>query len=70
LAKIQAVGAAAPAAAVQAEADRIHQLIQDVAHEDPVKRFDNGTFDWTLGALKDFIARRYNFVLTNAVPGG
>jgi hypothetical protein len=70
LAKIQAVGAARPAAAVQAEADRIHQLIQDVAHEDPVKRFDNGTFDWTLGALKDFIARRYNFVLTNAVPGG
>jgi hypothetical protein len=55
---------------VQAESDRIHQLIQDVAHQDPVKRFDNGTFDWTLGALKDFIARRYNFVLTNAVPGG
>ena len=28
------------------EADRIYDQIEDVAHADPVKRYDNGTFDW------------------------
>jgi hypothetical protein len=58
-AKIATVMAAAPVAAVQAEADRVYQQIAATAHEDPVKRFDNGTFDWNLGFLKDFVAQRY-----------
>jgi spore coat protein CotH len=69
-ARILTVGAAVPAAAVQAEADRIYQLIKDVAHEDPVKRFDNNTFDWSVGYVKDFTAKRYNFVLTQAAGNG
>ena len=68
-AKITATIAAAPVAAVQAEADRIYQLIKDVAHEDPVKRFDNATFDWSLGYLKDFVAQRYANVAAQVATG-
>ncbi len=58
-AKLAALETALPATAVQAEADRIYQQIQAVAHADPVKRYDNGTFDWNLGLIKDFVAQRY-----------
>ena len=65
-ARILTVGAAVPASAVQAEADRIYALIKDVAHEDPVKRFDNGTFDWAVGNIKTFVGKRYAFVIRGA----
>jgi hypothetical protein len=68
-AKISAVIAAAPLSAVQAEADRIYQQIKDAAHEDPVKRFDNATFDWSLGYLKDFAAQRYAHVEAQVATG-
>jgi spore coat protein CotH len=67
--KLTAVAAMAPPEAVQAEADRIYQLIKDVVHEDPVKRYDNGTFDWSLGAIKDFIAKRYANVAAQVATG-
>src|SRR5581483_5697080 len=59
-ARIAATMAAVPAAALQAEADRIYAQIRDVAYEDPFKLFpDNGTFDWNLMYVKNFIAQRY-----------
>jgi hypothetical protein len=67
--KITVVIAAAPVAAVQAEADRIYQLIKDVAHEDPVKRYDSATFDWSLGSIKDFVAQRYANVAGQVATG-
>jgi hypothetical protein len=68
-AKIAALIAAKPLAAVQAEADRLYSLIQDTAHEDPVKRFDNGTFDWSWGYIKDFAAQRYANVQSQVANG-
>jgi hypothetical protein len=67
--KLTAVAAKAPVEAVQAEADRVYQLIKDVAHEDPVKRYDNGTFDWSYGAIRDFIAQRYANVAAQVATG-
>ena len=67
--KLTAVAAAAPAEAVQAEAERIYQQIKDVAHEDPVKRYDNGTFDWNYGYIRDFIAQRYANVAAQVATG-
>jgi hypothetical protein len=67
--KLTAVAMAAPVAAVQAEADRVYQQIKDVAHEDPVKRFDNGTFDWNYGYIKDFVAQRYANVAAQVATG-
>jgi hypothetical protein len=67
--RLTAVAAAAPVQAVQAEADRIYQQIKDVAHEDPVKRYDNGTFDWSLGYIKDFVAQRYANVAAQVATG-
>jgi spore coat protein CotH len=67
--KLTAVAALVPATAVQAEADRIYQQIKDVVHEDPVKRYDNGTFDWNLGAIKDFVAQRYANVAAQVATG-
>jgi hypothetical protein len=67
--KLTAVAAKVPAGAVQAEADRIYQQIKDVAHEDPVKRYDNGTFDWSLGAIKDFVAQRWANVAAQVATG-
>jgi hypothetical protein len=54
---------------VQAEADRIYEQIKDVAHADPVKRYDNGTFDWSHGAVRDFIAQRYANVAAQVATG-
>jgi hypothetical protein len=68
-AKINQLIAAVPLAAVQAEADRIYNLIKDTAHEDPVKRFDNGTFDWSWGYIKDFAAQRYANVQDQVANG-
>jgi spore coat protein CotH len=67
--KLTSTMQAAPVAAVQAEADRIYQQIVDVAHEDPVKRFDNGTFDWNYGDIKDFIAQRWANVQAQVATG-
>ena len=61
---IGAVMTSVPLGSLQAEADRVYGLIHDTAHEDPVKRFDNGTYDWNLGYLKDFMAQRYANVQT------
>jgi spore coat protein CotH len=57
--KLAAAIAAVPLATVQAKADSIYAQIKDVAHEDPIKTFDNGTFDWNLTNIKDFEAQRY-----------
>ena len=67
--KLTAVAAAAPPEAVQAEVDRIYQQIKDVAHEDPVKRYDNGTFDWNYSYIKDFVAQRYANVAAQVASG-
>jgi spore coat protein CotH len=67
--KLTAVAAAAPVAAVQAEADRVYQQIKDVAHEDPVKRYDNATFDWSYGQIKDFVAQRWANVAAQVASG-
>jgi hypothetical protein len=67
--KLTEVAAKVPVAAVQAEADRIYQQIKDVAHEDPVKRYDNGTFDWSVGYIKDFVAQRYANVAAQVATG-
>jgi hypothetical protein len=58
-AKITAVMAAVPVAAVQGEAMRIYQQIQAAAYEDPFKAFTNGDFDWSLMYISDFVAQRY-----------
>jgi len=62
LAKLKAAIAAIPASAVQAQADAIYAQIKDAGHEDPNKIFPNDTFDWNLGYLKDFIAKRYAYI--------
>ena len=67
--KISALIAKTPASAVQAEVDRVYNLIKDVAHEDPVKRFDNGTFDWASGYIKTFIGQRYQNVQDQVANG-
>jgi spore coat protein CotH len=58
-AKISAAMAAVPLAALQAQADQIYAQIQQTAHEDPIKMFPNATFDWSIGYIKDFAAKRY-----------
>jgi len=44
-------------------------VFKDVAHADPVKRYDNGTFDWSHGAVRDFIAQRYANVAAQVATG-
>lgn len=61
-ARVRDIITAAPAEAVQAEADRIYQQIRDAVHADPIKRTTNGAFDWSLGYIKDFISQRYAVV--------
>jgi spore coat protein CotH len=68
-AKIMAVMGAVPLDALGAEADRIHAQIQATAYEDPVKAFPNGTFDWSVGYIKDFAAQRYANVQDQVVNG-
>jgi hypothetical protein len=67
--KLTTVAAMVPVEAVQAEADRIYQQIKDVAHEDPVKRYDNGTFDWSYGYIKSFVALRWANVAAQVATG-
>jgi len=67
-AKIRDTIAAAPPDKVQAEAERTYQLIKDAVYADTVKRGTNGSFDWSLGYIKDFIAQRYAFVQGQAGP--
>jgi spore coat protein CotH len=51
--------AALPLSTLQAKADAIYNQIKDAVYEDPNKMYDNGTFDWSLTAIKDFAAARY-----------
>ena len=48
-----------PIETLQAKADAIYAQIKDAVYEDPHKMYDNGTFDWSLTAVKDFAAARY-----------
>ena len=58
-AKIAEAMASIPIATLQAKADAMYAQIKDAAHADTIKMFDNGTFDWAVGNIKDFAAARY-----------
>jgi CotH kinase protein len=68
-AKIAAAMVAVPLATLQAQADLIHAQIQQAAYEDPFKAFPNASFDWSLGYVKDFAAKRYANLQTQLATG-
>jgi hypothetical protein len=61
--------ATVPPEKINAEVDRMYALIKDTAHEDPVKKIDNGWFDWSVGYLKDYAAKRYANVADQVANG-
>ncbi len=67
--KIRAVMAAVPAADVQAEVERIYNQIKDAVYEESQKGFNNGSFDWAIGYIRDYVATRYANVASQ-IGGG
>jgi hypothetical protein len=57
--KIAETLTALPLETLYAKADAIYAQIKEAVYEDPHKMYDNGTFDWSLTAVKDFAAARY-----------
>ena len=48
-----------PAEALNAEVDRIYGQIHDTVARDTLKQYPTEHFDWSVGYIKDFIAKRY-----------